>query len=114
MADKTKRPLSAEEQQLLAIALAEMQSRGLSIPRVDSEKTAPDWPLDKRGFFIKQDGTHYHPTVMQLACYQSNARFIAYVGGRGSGKSCTGAQKALTKIMKGENGAVLSPDFQHF
>ena len=44
----------------------------------------------------------------------STARYVMMRGGRGSGKSTGGAQKALLKIMEGQNGSVLNPSFENF
>jgi predicted phage terminase large subunit-like protein len=99
--------------------LQEMRSRGVSLEKKVLEK-APQlekkitWPVAPNGFFIRDDGHLYEPTVEQRAFIDSNARFVLFRGGRGSGKSGAGAQKALRRIMQGESGAVINPVFADF
>ena len=69
---------------------------------------------DLHGYFPKLDGGLYSPTDEQDAFIESLARFVGFFGGRGSGKSAAGAQKAVRKIAQGFNGAVLNPDFENF
>lgn len=45
---------------------------------------------------------------------QSDARFLGYVGGIGSGKTAAGAVKTLLKIDQGKPGIMVAPDFPHF
>jgi len=72
------------------------------------------WPTDEEGFFKKSDGTKYVPYDEQRKFVQGTAVFSLFKGGRGSGKSASGAQKSLKKIQSGQNGAVLNPDFENF
>lgn len=44
----------------------------------------------------------------------SDARFVGFIGGVGSGKTVAGALKALGKIGQGEPGIIVSPDYPHF
>lgn len=44
----------------------------------------------------------------------SDARFVFFVGGIGSGKTAVGAVKAVTKILEGKSGLIISPDYPHF
>lgn len=44
----------------------------------------------------------------------SLARFVCCAGGVGSGKTASGAIKAIRKIDSGEDGIVVGPDFPHF
>jgi len=41
----------------------------------------------------------------------SRARYAAFIGGTGSGKTAAGAVKAVTKIARGQDGAIVAPDF---
>lgn len=106
---------TARRQKLAAI-LSEMESRGIQIPPELLEGTRHHltWPMSSEGFFKKYDGTEYNPTTNQGGFVLSDAVFSAFIGGRGSGKSAAGAQKALLKIRAGEPGAILNPDFENF
>jgi predicted phage terminase large subunit-like protein len=117
--------VSTEDQRKLAIALAELKSRGLPIPASLRQRGQQQWPVDENGFFSKADGRHFkltytdddgtvHEAVGKRDFISSTSRFCALVGGRGSGKSGSGAQKALRKIMQGQSGAVINPDFENF
>lgn len=44
----------------------------------------------------------------------SNARFVLYAGGVGSGKTAAGAVKAINKINSGESGIIVAPDNPQF
>ena len=97
--------------------LAEMQVRGMEIPEIPSDALAVEsavWPLDDRGYFISNENTTYKPNKAQADFVAGTARFSMFVGGRGSGKTASGAQKALKKIMLGQDGAVMNPDFENF
>lgn len=111
------KPLSEEEKRTLIIALNEMKARGLPVPqdaldRVNRKEQV--WPTDPRGYFIKKDGIAFNPTDQQAKFIASPARYSLYYGGRGSGKTASGSQKALHKIMSGESGAVINPVFSDF
>jgi len=41
----------------------------------------------------------------------SKARYIGFIGGTGSGKTCAGAIKTIMKLEDGFDGAVVAPDF---
>ena len=97
--------------------MEELKSRGLPLPAgAESlfKKQKLIWPVDPSGYFVKGDGTSYAPTEAQKGFIESEARFSLYYGGRGSGKTCAGGQKALRKIEKGESGAVINPLFSDF
>jgi len=64
-----EKSLTPEQKQKLKAYIAEMKSRGLSIP--DS---------------LNKDGRIYNPSEAQESFINSDARFILYAGGRGSGK----------------------------
>lgn len=110
--------LSEQERQLLIAGLAELKSRGQPISKRIRDKLKQQqgqlsWPVDSRGYFSRNDGRQYNPKGAQEPFILSQSRFAALIGGRGSGKSGGGAQKALRKIYRGESGAVISPDFEH-
>lgn len=112
-----KKPLSSNERKELMLILAEMQVRGLTIPEIPKDALAPEtikWPLDDNGYFISGNGMQYNPNAAQSDFLHSNSRFSMFVGGRGSGKSCSGAQKSLKKVMQGQDGAIMNPDFENF
>lgn len=109
---------SPEEKKKLIIALHELKSRGLDIP-IDIKKSIEKknniiWPVDENGYFIRRDGHKFVPYPEQEAFIKSTQRYVLFRGGRGSGKSSAGAQKALRKIMEGESGAVINPVFSDF
>jgi predicted phage terminase large subunit-like protein len=107
--------LSDAERQHLLLAIGEMRSRGLPVDGYLKQlQNASEWPLDDNGYFAKIDGTHFIPSEPQLDFMQSNARFLALIAARGSGKSATGAQKAIQKLSLGLSGMVINPDFENF
>lgn len=110
------KPLSADEKRTLVIAINEMRARGIPIPSnaLDKLNNASKWPIGRNGYFVKQNGIPYVPTEQQESFIHSAARYSAFFGGRGSGKSAAGSQKALHKIMQGESGAVINPVFSDF
>lgn len=108
-------PLSREEREKLAVLLAEAKSRGIKVPNMpNTAKKIRQWNIDKNGYFIKMNGSHYEASENQEGFIKSRARFVLFYGSRGSGKSGAGAQKAMEKIRQGESGAVLNPDFENF
>lgn len=44
----------------------------------------------------------------------SDARFVFFVGGIGSGKTAVGAARSIQKISQGKSGIIVSPDYPHF
>jgi phage terminase large subunit len=66
------------------------------------------------GWFVRVDGRPYVPNRGQEAFHSANARFRAFIGGRGSGKTAAGAQEALLRIRQGLSGAIYNPDFENF
>ena len=111
---KAKRIVPPEDRKKLAALVTEMHNRGLKIPRELLEKTIAQWYPDENGYFIRSDGKHFNPYPEMDKFVHSNARFSLMYGSRGCGKTTSGAQKALNKIMEGENGAILNPDFENF
>lgn len=106
-----------EDLKHLALALAEARRRGIQLPQsVTSsfKKQELIWPLGSNGYFIRNDGKMYKPSEMQANFIHSEAPFSQFYGRRGVGKTGAGAQKALYKIMAGESGAVMNPDFENF
>lgn len=108
--------LTTEEQKKLIFLLNEAKARGLNLQRYAKQRvtTKNKWNVDERGYFIKDDGTHYNPTEKQANFIASQSPFSRFKGGRGSGKTSAGAQKALKKIMQGESGTIINPDFENF
>lgn len=112
-------PLSDTEEQELALLLMELESRRVSpveevTQLLSPEKKKLEWKLGGNGYFLREDGVQYLPTENQAAFIRSGSRFVLFRGGRGSGKSSAGSQKALFKIMAGEDGAVINPVFSDF
>lgn len=106
-----------EDKRRLVIILQEMKTRGLSIPKDirlpgTAEKTS--WNLDENGYVIRGDGWRFNPRPVLEAFINSTARFILLKSGRGGGKTTAAAQKAIRKVMAGESGAVMNPDFENF
>lgn len=111
------KPLSLEEKQALIAGLKEMRARGIKIPDDVFEKLQPkelQWPIDKNGYFVRRDGRLYKATEAQAAFIADTSRYCAFFTGRGGGKSASGSQKALRKIMQGLSGAVINPVFSDF
>lgn len=104
-------PLSPEQR--LALLIAEMKARNLPIPKELTNKEKLIWPVDEFGYLKKFDGTNFVPYESQKGFLDSRAVFVAFLGGRGSGKTASAAQKAVRKIREGQNGAVLNPDFEN-
>jgi len=101
-----------KEEEELKVLLAEADRRGIELDKVDSNWTR-EFILGSNGYFVKKNGNLYIPTVPQKAFIESRARFSLFYGSRGSGKSGSGSQKALFKIMQGESGAIYNPDFEN-
>lgn len=99
----------------LAAIVSELQSRGIEVPQeyLEGTKRQIVWPITERGYFRRLDGREYDPTERQASFVVSRAVLAAFMGGRGSGKTAAGAQKAILKIRAGESGAVLNPDFEN-
>ena len=107
--------LSDEERKQLLIAIGEMRARGLPVDGYLKQlQVASDWPVDANGYFAKSDGKPFVPSQPQKDLLESNARFLALVAGRGSGKSSVGSQKAIQKLSLGLSGLVINPDFENF
>src|SRR5512142_800445 len=112
-------PLTKEEHEALLLMMQEAESRGIklkpqTIAKFPNTEKKITWPVAPNGFFVRDDGHLYSPTDEQRRFIDSNARFVLFRGGRGSGKSGAGAQKALRRIMAGESGAVINPVFADF
>jgi predicted phage terminase large subunit-like protein len=89
----------------------------MPIPEIPQDALAPDqikWPLDDKGYFVANDGSHFKPNSAQESFINSNSRFAMMYSGRGGGKSASGSQKAMKKIMLGLDGAIMNPDFENF
>jgi len=109
------RKLSLDEKRKLYLLLVEKKSRGEVTPILDNySSVSSDWGVDENGYFIRDDGVHYEPSITQGGFIGSTSRFSAFYSPRGGGKTGAGAQKALRKIMQGESGAVINPDMENF
>lgn len=108
-----RRELDEDERRLLILALAEAKARKLVI-RAEDTSYEDVWAKGSSGYFTRNDGKPYNPSGQQEGLVKSVARFAAFIGSRGSGKTAAGAQKALAKIERGETGAVLNPSFENF
>lgn len=111
------RQLNEEEQKRLYLILTEMKSRGMEIPtglRIPTVSDGKNWNLDSNGYVRKKDGKEFSPRQVLVDFINDPSRFILLKSGRGGGKSTAGAQKAMKKVMAGEPGAVMNPDFENF
>jgi predicted phage terminase large subunit-like protein len=106
--------LSPHEKELLIYALSQAKSRGLQIDTSILNAKRGDWILDNNGYFPKNDGKFYNPCEKHFSFIADTSHFSAIFGGRGSGKTAAGAQKALKKIQEGKSGSVINPDFENF
>lgn len=99
----------------MAALITEIQSRGLQIPEeiISGNNRNLKWPIDDNGYFRRMDGKHYDPSEAQAGFVNSSSVLSLFKGGRGSGKTAAGAQKAIKKIMQGYSGFVYNPDFEN-
>jgi predicted phage terminase large subunit-like protein len=113
----SRRPLTAQETKDLAVLLQVAKDRGIELPKdlktQIADKKTMKWPIAKNGYFIRDDGKFYEPSPAQEGFIKSTARNVLFYGPRGCGKSGAGAQKALFKIMAGEPGLIMNPDFEN-
>lgn len=72
------------------------------------------WP--KLNALVNQKtGKTYRPNSPEVqAFHSSQARYRLLQGGLGSGKTTAGSLEALKRIKAGQNGAIVSPDNNHF
>lgn len=114
----TRKPLGVDDKKKLFLAVQELKSRGKDIPpeiaKLFEDKKQARWPVDPKGYFVKQNGKRYNPSENHAAFIASQAKFCSLWGPRGCGKSGGGAQKALLKIAQGESGMILNPDMENF
>lgn len=111
--------LSTEQRQRLLALIMEAKNRGINVNArqfitLHNQTVKQPFPKDTNGHYPRSDGKLYNPSEMQLDFIRSQARFSAFIGSRGSGKSASGAQKALHKIETGQSGVVINPDFENF
>ena len=98
-----------EKERKLLLYIEEAKRRGIEIPKVNKKHK---FPMDSRGYFVKEDGVQFNPNEEQARFIDSTAPLAAFITGRGGGKSCSSAQKALRKIAQGKDGVVLNPTFE--
>ena len=108
-----KTTLDADKIKELTHLLLEAKARGIELPSFETVDEAP-WPVDDKGYFRSLDGRQFNANSAQAGFIFDRSRFVAYVGSRGSGKSASGAQKAVRKVMMGESGSAINPSFESF
>ena len=111
------KPLSEQDKRRAILLLAEMKARGIPLPEnisLPEDSGGATWNLDENGYFRKQDGKQFSPRQVLVDFINDKSRFILLKSGRGGGKSTAGAQKVLKKVMAGQSGAVMNPDFENF
>lgn len=109
--------VSTDDMKKAMLLVAELKSRGIELPdgmEVPQLKSSITWNLDENGYLVRNDGWKFNPRPVLVDFINSRARFILLKSGRGGGKTTAAAQKALKKIMAGESGAVMNPDFENF
>src|SRR3990167_8590745 len=112
--DLNTEALTPQEKRELTLLLAEAKNRNLRLPVEKIDRTQVVFPRDENGYFVKNNGKSFTPYEAQELFIHSNARFVLFRGGRGSGKTGSGAQKALDKIAQGLDGAIINPVFEDF
>lgn len=112
----SEKKLTTEQQKNLYLLLNEAKARGIDLDKFTKKTIQPKnkWNLGDNGYFLRSDGSPYNPNEKQEGFVKSLSPFVSFKGGRGSGKSAAGAQKALLKIMRGETGTIINPDFENF
>ena len=113
-----KKGLTEKQRQEIVIYMQEAKNRGLDVGDIVSagrtDEIEVDWHTNDDGYFNKENGVVFSPNSdNQKDFINSNARFVGFFGGRGSGKTCAGSQKALRKIKAGESGLVINPSFEN-
>jgi len=71
------------------------------------------WP----GVYVNSDtGKPYKPHKAEeaQAVFEDEPRYVLLKGGEGGGKSVAGIVKTLERLRRGCNGAMISPDLEHF
>jgi len=111
--DPNKKVSEADRVALIA-ALNEMKRRGKDVSRFFGDGNAADWNKSKSGYFLKIDGTEFNPSDPQKEFIDSTARYVAFICGRGGGKTASASQKANKRIEMGLDGLVINPDFENF
>ena len=95
----------------------ELKARGVELPpeaqKAIVNKKTQKWPIGPNGYFLRDDGHAYNPSEAQEKFIKSTARNVMIYGPRGCGKSGAGTQKALFKIMSGQDGIIMNPDFEN-
>lgn len=94
-------------------ALSRDRTLAEEVLRRQQNKPRPSF-LDENGFFLSVDNKRFVPYEEQTRFIESNASLSIFIGGRGSGKTAAGTQKALRlAILEGKSGMVANPDFQN-
>lgn len=109
--------MTYEQRQKLKVYIRELENRGIPVADLLRKRflaKARKWITDSNGYFTRRDGKLFKPYEQQKLFVASKSRFSLFIGGRGSGKSCGGAQKAILKLKQGQSGAVLNPKFENF
>lgn len=104
--------LPEAERKRIYMIVEELARRGKEIPP-NFLPQKKHWPVDDRGYFVKNSGRKYTPSEEQKGFLGCKSYFVGFRGARGSGKTSAGAQKALQKIMSGNNGIIINPDFEN-
>lgn len=79
-----------------------------------SRSQAETWP-EIRSLRNRKTGKIYRPNSPAVTDFHTSpARYKALLGGLGSGKTAAGSIEALKRIKAGYDGAIISPDHQHF
>jgi phage terminase large subunit-like protein len=114
---QNQQPLNDRDRKNLALLLEVARQRGIELPKeaktLVTNKKNLEWPVDPNGYFVRDDGKNYNPSEAHKAFIESNARYVMLYGPRGCGKSGGGSQKAMRKIMQGESGIIMNPDFEN-
>lgn len=108
-------PLTIEDRQRMLLLLKEAKARGIDVSSAlqPLQQKRIKWPIASNGYFLRNDGYLYEPSQVHESFIKSTARNVLVFGPRGCGKSSMGSQKALFKIMQGESGIIMNPDFEN-